>query len=557
MFFKRRWYLMLGILAVLATVGLAPLTSDRHRVFFDQRLMAGKEAYLRRLAAATAGASTPWTEGEPPNVVFILADDLGLTDIATYDHPDMPELSGGLAVPTPHLDALAEDGVIFRRAYATAAICAPSRAALLTGRHQNRSGFQLQPQGRYAANRIEYLVFRHLLDTGNMTPIFSTDFPGRDQIALQGLAPTEISLADAFGAAGYRTAAVGKWHMGVTEGFLPADRGFDSHFGFYEAFSLYAPEDDPQVVGLRLGEFTDTHQWNNGRVGPSRIHRNGVVVEEERYLTDAFAEEAVAVIEESASRDEPFFLYLALSAPHVPLQAPRDLYDRFAHIDHEATRIYSAMVASLDLAVGRVMQALEDAGVARNTVVVFTSDNGGYEGSTATRNGPLKAGKFSNFDGGLRVPAILRFPAAVDAPVRVESPVSLMDFAVTALAAAGLPLPEDRIMDGVNLLPYLAGGEAVVTEAIHDSLFWESAQNGALLAGGLKLILDSQSGDRLLYDLEVDPGEERDLSDTRREAVDEMEELWREWSRTNPPAGWPPIMNYRYEIDGRVFLYGI
>ena len=578
--------LLVGLLAVVATLGLVPLSGRERPIVFDERLIDGKQAYLEELRRRRLADPHREAAGAAPNVVFMVADDLGPSDISAYG----PAL-GAPHVETPHIDSIGTAGVRFDNAYATAAICAPSRAALLTGRHQNRSGFQLQPQSRYAKNRLEYLVFRYVLDTGNMVPVFSTEFPAQEDIDRQGLSPAEITIADAFGAAGYQTAAVGKWHLGITDGFLPRDHGFDTHYGFYEAYSLYAPESDPDVVGLRLGEFTDDHQWDTGRSGPSAIHRNGEVVGEKEYLTFALADEATDFIEDAG--DDPYFLHLAFSAPHVPLQAPREYYDRFPRVEDEATRIYYAMISALDEAVGRVLAAVEESGRAKETVIVFTADNGGYEGTGATENYPFKAGKFSNFQGGLRVPALLSYPERVRAGTVVESVVSLMDFPITAMAAAGIPPAEDRDYDGVDLLSYLsppeeapgsengdtrgepAGGtntprpgdgapepddsgrHAIVRETIHEALYWVWDYNRAVLADGHKLILDDLHGVELLYNIDADPGEARNLAEEYPNHVQELRRRLDAWEALMPPAAWPRIMNYRYKIGDEVFFFGI
>ncbi len=571
---RRITTLLVGLLAVIATIALMPLSGRDRPIVFDERLIDGKQSYLEGLRRRRPAGLNRQPAANAPNIIIMLADDLGPSDISAYG-----ARLGSPHVDTPHIDSIGADGVRFDNAYATAAICAPSRAALLTGRHQNRSGFQLQPQSRYAKNRLEYFVFRHVMDTGNMVPVFNTNLPAQEDIDRQGLSPAEITIADALGAAGYRTAAVGKWHLGITDGFLPRDHGFQSHFGFYEAYSLYAPESDPDVVGLRLGEFTDEHQWNNGRSGPSAVHRDGVVVEEDKYLTFALADEAVQVINEAG--DDPYFLYLAFSAPHVPLQAPVEYYDRFLDVEDEATRIYYAMIAAMDDAVGRVLDAVHTSGHGERTMIMFAADNGGYEGTGATENYPFKGGKFSNFEGGLRVPALLSYPQRVAAGTVVESAVLLTDLPVTATAAAGIPRAPDRDYDGVNLLSYLpppggggqpesgapgAGGKErpttgdgphVVTDVIHESLFWAWDYNRAVIAGDHKLIVDDLHGVELLYNLARDPRETRNLAPEHTTRVEALRKMIEAWEELMPPPAWPRIMNYRYRIGEEVYFFAI
>ncbi len=652
----RLFYWLVPLVVVMALL-LWPLSSREWAIDFDDEAIRAKEAFLagERRRAGEPGRRAP-SDGRP-NVVLILADDLAQQDLGIYGHP---------VVETPHIDSLGQEGVVFTQATATTSICAPSRAALLTGRHQQRFGFEYQPHTRYPRNRLEYLVFRHLIDTSPMVPAPPMPTPRRRDIRNQGLPPSEVTIAEVLQARGYRTSAIGKWHLGYNhEQFSPLELGFEEHYGFYEAFSLYAPIDDPDVVNVRIDDFSDAHMWSVGRKGASAIVHNDEVVTEEDYLTDVFADRAVRFIREAAGAAgttprgdagaaaggaaaragadadggrapggtspgsdgaradraelDPFFLYLPFSAPHTPLQAPREYWERYAGVENEVHRAYYAMISSLDDAVGRILTALEEAGVADDTLVIFASDNGGVNYMGISDNGSLAAGKFSTFRGGLVVPMIMRFPGRIPEGARFDHPVSLLDVmptvaAVTGGAAEGrggaaegpgvieLPAP----LDGVNLLPYLqardeylqargagaahgvagdaptdnapagatgggvrrAGGQGATGEvtrrtgngalgAPHETLYWRSGYNLAVRRGDWKLYRDRRNDITRLYDLDSDPGETTDLSAAHPERVAELEDALAVWEAGLAPKAWPRVMDVFMDIHGFRYWFGI
>ena len=241
-----------------------------------------------------------------------------------------------------------------------------------------------------------------------MMPVAPGPVPRQEDIERQGLPTTEITLAELLQARGYSTAAYGKWHLGYSERFSPLAFGFDEHYGFYEAFSLYAPVDAEGIVHTPIDDFSDRHMWNKGRTGAAAIVHNDHVVEDDDYLTFRFAELASEYIEQHA--DEPFFLYVPFSAPHTPLQAPQHYYDKLGHIDDPVRRTYAAMIAALDDAVDTILDSVDEAGIADETLVIFTSDNGGTSYLGVTDNGPLAGGKFTTHQGGIAVPLMMRYP---------------------------------------------------------------------------------------------------------------------------------------------------
>jgi len=535
---RNRTLILLLSLALTAWLCIPRISRDWD-IEPDEEKDAGKDRYLKELSRYGSAR-----EGRP-NILIILADDLGRNDISLYS-PD--------GVATPHIDAIAEKGITFADASATAAICAPSRAGLLTGRLQNRAGFDSQPMTLYPSFPLLYYGFRYLWNTDEMHPIRYDSYPSHRQRLRQGVPGSEIMLSEALAAAGYATALTGKWHLGYGEEQHPNSRGFDEFYGFLEAFSFYDDPSDEEIVSFRHDLFWEKHIWNKKRKGPSAIQRNGKVLKEERYLTDAIARESLAFMQNHVRQqpEDPFFVYASFNAPHTPFQATREYYDRFDHITDENRRVYCAMIAQLDDAVGEILAGLEDLGIADDTLIFFTSDNGGAAYTGATDNGPLAGGKFSQFEGGLEVPFMMRWDGRVPSGAVYDRPVSLADIFTTALGAAGLPLPADRIMDGTDLVPHVTGE---VPEDPHDILFWKSDFNLAVRKGDWKLILNTGTGRVRLYDLSVDRSEREDLSDRYPEVVRELKEEAERRERECRPPLWPRVMNFEMDIYGETFLF--
>lgn len=533
-----------------------PLSSRQWEIRGVNAEGSAKRKYLESQKAASGRGA--------PRVILIVADDLGQMDLRLYAGRTAP-------AHTPAIDRIAQEGAYFTDASATATICAPSRAAILTGRYQQRFGFELQPHDRYARNRLEYLVFRHIIDTDHMRPVGPQPIPKRTDVARQGLPAHQVTIAELLKARGYRTAAYGKWHLGYDRArFSPLLRGFDEHYGFYEAFSLYAPIGTPGIVDTPIDDFSDEHMWSRGRRGASAIVHNDVVVEENAYLTFRFGELASEFIEDHA--EEPFFLYLPFSAPHTPLQAPREHYDALSHIEDPARRTYAAMITALDDAVATVLDAVDRAGIAEETMIIFTSDNGGTSYLGVTDNGTYAGGKFTNFQGGVAVPLLLRYPDAVPAGVRYDKPVSLLDVFATiafatnpsagAMSEAAAPPAPSHATDGVNLVPFLRGER---TDHPHDALYFRSMYNRAVRAKDWKLLVTSDgspgvdSGSRRveLYNLRTDPAERTDVSRENPDIVHELTRRLETWETDLAEPLWPPVMHFWLEIWGRRLWFAI
>ncbi len=449
-----------------------------------------RQSLFLALAIVSAAGLPPGARGADaavrrPNVLVILADDLGYGDIGIHGCKD---------IPTAHIDALARDGVRCSSGYVSGPYCSPTRAGLLTGRYQQRFGHEFNPA------RL------------------------REGGAGQGLHPGEATLAHRLREAGYATGLVGKWHLGEEEKFLPLNRGFQEFFGF-------------------LCGSHDYRRSQDGTCGP--IYRGREPVELDGYLTDVLAREAVGFIDRH--REEPFFLYLAFNAVHTPMQAPEAAIRPFAAIKDPMRRLHAAMTVSLDDAVGRVLEKLRSAGLEEQTLVFFLSDNGGPIGKFAAngaRNWPLRGSKGDTWEGGIRVPFLVRWKGRLPAGKVYDAPVIQLDIPATALAAAGVPAQPEWKLDGVNLLPFLEGKDA---GRPHAALYWRFGEQMAIRMGEWKLVRADLAPNRefgsiaprpMLFHLGEDIGERNDLAATRPEKVREMQEAWQKWNESLAPAAW-------------------
>lgn len=430
-----------------------------------------------------------------PNILIIVSDDQGYADLG---------VQGGKDIPTPNIDALANAGTRFTSGYVSGPYCSPTRAGLLTGRYQQRFGHEFNPGQQAAQGGVEL-----------------------------GLSLNERTLADKLRSAGYRTGLVGKWHLGNGPKFHPLERGFQEFFGF-------------------LG---GAHSYVNWNTPNQPILRGRETVVEETYLTDAFAREAVAYIDRSATAaDKPFFLYLAFNAVHGPLDVPPQKYvDRVKGIADERRRTYAAMTVALDDAVGAVTARLKATGQDKNTLVFYFSDNGGPP-VNASSNGPLRGNKAQTLEGGVRVPFFVSWPAALPAGKTFDHPAIQLDVHATALAAAGYAASADaRPLDGVDLLPFLRGEK---TGPVHDALYWRFGPQAAIRAGDWKLVRHRLGNNQWeLYNLKDDVGELKDLTSSQPEKVKELLARWEAWDKTLVPPAWtapsPAIRNGQAVDPGR------
>ncbi len=423
-----------------------------------------------------AGAATPTAEPDRPrpNLVFFLIDDMGWMDVGC---------NGSTVYETPNIDRLAAQGMRFTNAYAACPVCSPTRASILTGKYPARL---------------------HLTDwiPGQTMPYEKLRRPDfRQELPLE-----EVTIAEALKPAGYVTASIGKWHLG-TEPFYPEHQGFDVNFGGTKVgspASYFYPYKSPDLPKAKDGE----------------------------YLTDRLTDEALEFID--ANKDHPFFLYLPHYAVHRPLQGKDEDIERFQKKSlprkGQNSAVYAAMIKSVDESVGRVMARLEDLGISDNTVIIFMSDNGGL--ATATSNAPLRAGKGTLYEGGVREPMIIRWPGLAKPGSVCDTPVISVDFFPTLLAMAGVPVKVDNL-DGIDLTPLLRGGGVSRPEA----LYWHyphyhgggATPGGAIRDGNYKLI-DYYGEERFeLYDLKADLGEKEDLARKMPEKARELRMKLHDW----------------------------
>ncbi len=416
-----------------------------------------------------------------PNIVVILADDMGFGDVGFDGSPD---------IPTPNIDALAHNGVQCTDGYVTEPFCSPSRAAILTGRYQQRFGYDVGPEN------------------DNANPIL-------------GLPATETTLAELLKPAGYVTGAIGKWHLGTAPSVFPTARGFDEFVGFLDAQAKY---------------------YN------TTLYRGNTEYVETAYLTDAFTREAVSFIDNHAA--QPFFLYLAYNAVHAPYDVPPQQYlDRVSYIQNAQRRNYAAMAVALDDGVGKVIQSLQDNNLLNNTLIFFLSDNGAPSGgATKNSNLPLSGYKTNVLEGGIHIPYAVQWSSHLPPGTIFHAPVSSLDIFATAAAAAGVELPTDRAYDGINILPYFSGDQPDPNR----NLFWRYFGLGpdgplgslrtiwAVRSGSLKLVTERDEDDQppALYNLTQDLGETNDLAAKEPDQVSSLLSLYQQWELNDIPSVW-------------------
>lgn len=531
-------YIWAVILFVFVAVGCYPIATGslKWRITRDHKMIREKNHFLADKVDSNAT--------QQPNIIFIIADDLGKYDVSTY---------GGTNMKTPNMDALAAEGARFDDAYVSSPVCAPSRAGMMTGRYQTRFGFESQMMEFYPTNMVEYLAGKFFTNTGDWVLRSKPVYPREWQVAKQGLPPSEITLGEMFQAYGYQTSLIGKWHLGEYYRMLPERRGFEETYGFRGAFSLYTPENSTAgYVNHVDSSFSSIYEWKSGRYGAGAIRENGKKVKEEDYLTFALRDRAIDILEKRAEDKKPFMMCLSFSAPHEPFQAPVDYYCKFASEPDHAKRVYYAMIAALDDAIGDVNQKVKDLGMEENTIIVLISDNGGATYTHATDNGPLKGGKLTQFEGGLNVPFFMKWKGKIPAGTVVEEPVISLDIFTTLVAAANAELPTDRKFDGVDLLPFLTGEKQ---EKPHESLFWRSHHVKAMRKGDWKFILSERDGWIHLYDLKNDKSERYDLKDDKPAILEELLREFEVWDSEQHRPLWPNMMDRKFEIDSTLYLF--
>lgn len=429
-------------------------------------LVSGLLIVLPQLATFAAAAKRT-------NVVMIVADDLGYADIGVQ--------AVEKDVRTPNIDSIAKAGVRFMAGYVSCPVCSPSRAGFLTGRYQERFGYEANPIQKF------------------------------DDIF--GLPLDQTTLAEVFKRNGYATAAFGKWHLGDRAEFHPNRRGFDEFYGF--------------IGGM--------HSYTHNGVGFNALQRNGKPVDEKEYLTDALTREAVSFIDRH--KDAPFFLYLPYNAVHVPQEAPQKYQDRFPDVADPKRKLMLAMLSAEDDGVGRVLAALREANLDENTLVIFFSDNGGPTHGNGSRNAPFRGFKGQVWEGGIRIPFMIRWTGHIAAGQVLDTPIISLDLFPTALAAAGIEVPGDLHLDGVNLLPWLAGASR--NDPPHDVLYWRFKPAWAIRDGEWKLERPVGEDTAQLFNLAQDPGEQHDLIAEQPEIAKRLRTKFDDWNGELMEPRWP------------------
>ncbi|GAA4460229.1 sulfatase-like hydrolase/transferase [Nibrella saemangeumensis] len=476
-----------------------------------------------------------------------MADDLGYSDLASY---------GSSHVKTPNIDALSQRGVRFTQAYVTAPICSPSRAGLITGRYQQRFGYEFLPHNAVDPRQLpeegRRLLEEHGKRVGNI-PEPIADLTAFNRIP-KGLPAEEVSLAELLKPAGYKTAFIGKWHLGAQDGFFPDQHGFDYSYYFQGGGSRYVDtQHEADYVNKRLPWcLTDLVMWRK-REGESALREGRTMVDDTGYLTFSLADKATRFIADN--RQNPFFLLLSLNAPHDPFQAPKRYVDRIQNEQDTVERIYYAMIEALDDAVGQVVKQVNSAGLGQNTLIVFISDNGGAAYTRATDNAPLRGGKMSHFEGGIAVPFFINYPAAFSGVKTYDQPVSSLDIFATIAAVTQTKLPADRRYDGVNLLPFVLGRN---TARPHDTFFWRSGYSKAFRKGDWKLYLNERNKKVLLFNLANDRSEQTDLSGTNPAKLLELRQELERWEKQEMRAPrWQNSNNCTIQVRGEDYYFPI
>jgi arylsulfatase A-like enzyme len=431
-----------------------------------------KPRCLLRLAFVCA-LLTPFlsSNAAQPNIVIFYADDLGWGELGCQGYTK--------DIPTPHIDALAKNGLRFTNGYVAATYCSPSRAGLMTGRYPTRFGHEFNT----VANTV-------------------------------GLRSDQTTIATRLKTLGYATIAVGKWHLGNQPENRPTKRGFDEFYGTLNNTPFFHPTN---FIDSRISNEVQT------------------VTDPNFYTTDAYADRSIDWIEKNKTK--PWFLYLPFNAQHAPLQAPKKYLERFPKITDEKRQLFAAMMASMDDAIGRVVGKIRALGQEENTLIFFIADNGGPTASTTSHNGPLRGFKMTTFEGGPRVPYIAQWKGKIPAGKTYDLPVMNLDVLPTAIIAAGGKTDSSWQLDGVDLMPYLTGK---LTSRPHQTLYWRYGPQWAIRHGDLKLVVSKGgSGQPELYDLATDIGESKDLASAQPAKVKELQALWDKWSAEQAPASTP------------------
>lgn len=431
------------------------------------------------LAVLCLVASLDAAELRKPNVIVILADELGYGDVG---------FNGGTSIPTPNLNRIAAGGVVATNAYVAIQNSSANRAALLTGRYPNRFGYE-------------------------------RSVAWRPQDPAAGLPASELTLAEALRPLGYQSGLVGKWHLGAHDSFHPINRGFDSFFGYLGGGHRSFPEEfDLQYTHDARNEADSYHTWLLRGMQPVRT---------ERYLTDELSLEAMEFVRSQGST--PFFLYLSYNAPRSPLQVRDADLAAFVHIKDEKRRKYAAMIAKMDHGVGQLLDLLDSLELTDDTLLFFTSSLGGDIPATGAYNGVVRGTRGEPWEGGIRVPFVVRWPRRFKGGATYVQPISTLDIFATVAAATRLSVDSTRPLDGVDLAPFLRGENPATP---HARLFWRlsDAETHVMREGDFKLVKTKKDLEPVLFNLAADPKERENVAAAFPEVARSMKESYRAWN---------------------------
>ena len=469
-----------------------------------------------------------------PNIILILADDLGFNDVSFYN--------GGAAdgsLMTPNIDNLAKEGVAFLNGYAASPVCSPSRAAIMTGRYSSRYGFEFTPYPAQAAK-----IMNLLREDDELETIYLEDVQ-LDEVGLTigGLPDKEVTVAEMLQKNGYYTAHIGKWHLGgFTDGMKPNDQGFDDSLMLNS--SLYLPKNHPDIVNAKVDSSIEDMVWASSQFAAS--FNGSEPFKPGGYITDYYTDEAIKVI--NNNKDRPFFLYLGHFAPHNPLQSLRKDYEKHNHMENHTLQVYSGMIEALDRSIGKIVTTLEENGLTENTLIIFTSDNGGagYIGLDNI-NKPYRGWKLTHFEGGMHIPFFAKWPAKIKKDMRYDKRIHHTDIFSTILGAASIEPPKEIKIDGINLIPFLTNEKSGEP---HQTLYWKNASYQAVIHNDWKLLRSKFPNEQeYLYNLKKDPYEQNNLAMSELKLKSLLHEKLDTHIESMPKPNWPQSVFMPVVVD--------
>ena len=461
---------------------------------------------------------------DKPSIILILADDMGMNDVGYHGENDR--------IMTPYIDSIANKGVQFSQAYATASVCGPSRSGLLTGVYQQRFGCGENPNG--------------------------AGFPDKMKYPMAGLPLSQSQISEELKSQGYTNGMIGKWHMGFDLKLRPNQRGYDSFYGFINGSHSYIDWTQEFAQNKSRWPIFRNEQMEPANTGKQlRIFKEKQVqVVEENYLTDLFTKEAVNFIDRNA--DKPFFLYLAYNAVHHPWQTTKHALEKTKHLAEDKNyHVFASMVYAMDEGIGKVMAKLEDKGITDNTIIIFMTDNGTPQGqgisgarkdSSRERGGTTmsSAGKFrgykgDTYEGGIRVPFCIKWPAKIKAGLKYDHPVSALDLQPTLVKIAGGSADNPAkgfAYDGVDIIPYILGENG--HKRPHETLYFRRDTDYAIRKGDWKLQWNDAHGPLTitLHNIKEDPEERNDLIAQYPELAQQLQDAFDKWDNSLPDNEW-------------------